>query len=621
MVYSPIILTFGLVYANIQLQIMEKLPNKKGSEMRLNTVQFSEPIASNLLVHEYGLEAATRLSLNEKFEAVIEKGKDNKLTEADRKTFYSELTSFLESDTNNGRIILYIPFEVLPDLKTDDSSEAVKLADSIKSAWFRLLYESEVRAVYVDGDELEPEVGIPARVRKAAHLSPFLIERGILTEDYLLDIFDLSDEIELDESLLAGFVAAKDLKVVTERFWTEVCIMAKDKNIDIPNNQNVEVPNYFSNPNEVLTNFTQELASINNKYSDESPYVKNMTQKRAKWEKSVKIEELRNETADLLAPFILDRSISLDELGGVGLAMRSLFKAIKLSKSKSLLEENENKIIDKWFHGSTHEKEEIKTGLNHIVRLGVDTTLHKRLSIDILDLSEPMPINMPEFLRADGKILKDIARKIKEDPEISKYIYPSILVFGSRIRGYARIDGDFDMAIFVKPNITWGDRSKIISILSTKMPEIKNIDRVMEYWISEKDGDYSIKVPDSKLPDTVIGPQQIHFIWGGVWLGDSQMTNKLKSDLVKKYTNLERFEEQKETVRTTLLRQIELSVLQYRLMHKGYKKLYPSAKSEKIEALKSIDGNSDFWDKGFRRIATNLFLKSVFLPDLSDIKQ
>lgn len=621
MVYSPIILTFGLVYANIQLQIMEKLPNKKGSEIRLNTVQFSEPIASNLLVHEYGLEAAIRFSLNEKFEAVIEKGKDNKLTEADRKTFYSELTSFLESDTNNGRIILYIPFEVLPDLKTDDSSEAVKLADSIKSAWFRLLYESEVRAVYVDGDELEPEVGIPARVRKAAHLSPFLIERGILTEDYLLDIFDLSDEIELDESLLAGFVAAKDLKVVTERFWTEVCIMAKDKNIDIPNNQNVEVPNYFSNPNEVLTNFTQELASINNKYSDESPYVKNMTQKRAKWEKSVKIEELRNETADLLAPFILDRSISLDELDGVGLAMRSLFKAIKLSKSKSLLEENENKIIDKWFHGSTHEKEEIKTGLNHIVRLGVDTTLHKRLSIDILDLSEPMPINMPEFLRADGKILKDIARKIKEDPEISKYIYPSILVFGSRIRGYARIDGDFDMAIFVKPNITWGDRSKIISILSTKMPEIKNIDRVMEYWISEKDGDYSIKVPDSKLPDTVIGPQQIHFIWGGVWLGDSQMTNKLKSDLVKKYTNLERFEEQKETVRTTLLRQIELSVLQYRLMHKGYKKLYPSAKSEKIEALKSIDGNSDFWDKGFRRIATNLFLKSVFLPDLSDIKQ
>jgi hypothetical protein len=53
-------------------------------------------------------------------------------------------------------------------------------------------------------------------------------------------------------------------------------------------------------------------------------------------------------------------------------------------------------------------------------------------------------------------------------------------------------------------------------------------------------------------------------------------------------------------------------------MHKGYRKNYPANKEEKLVYGDLIDFGSDFWDQGYREVATQLFLRKVFLPpDLS----
>jgi hypothetical protein len=51
-------------------------------------------------------------------------------------------------------------------------------------------------------------------------------------------------------------------------------------------------------------------------------------------------------------------------------------------------------------------------------------------------------------------------------------------------------------------------------------------------------------------------------------------------------------------------------------MHRGYHLLYPERKTLCVSE-KMVDAEGAFWDSGYRRIATILFLKKVFLPYVS----
>jgi hypothetical protein len=63
------------------------------------------------------------------------------------------------------------------------------------------------------------------------------------------------------------------------------------------------------------------------------------------------------------------------------------------------------------------------------------------------------------------------------------------------------------------------------------------------------------------------------------------------------------------------LERLEQDLLQYRLMHKGIKRIYENA-SENTQYFTDIDGASAFYDHRYRRIASQLFAKYVFLPQL-----
>lgn len=571
-------------------------------------------------------EASRRRSLSSHFEQIFNQIETNNVNGAELLNFYNEMSDFIESDPNNSRIVLYLPFQVLPDLNLTNSSEAIKFANVVNNSWLRLLHESEVRAVYIDGDELEPGMGDPPRIRKAGHLIPELLSRGIITQEEVLNVFDLSDDLELEKSLLEGIIVAQDGGVFDQANWEQIVFIAKSKNIDtLLTRQKAEEGEPPESIEQILNRYKSSLRSIEKKYSQNSEYTTHISHKRAVWEKGVKVNEAIELASEKLSQKVIDKKLDtkpLIKFENVGI--RTLFKVAKAVAVKNpnqatiLIESLGAEITKKWIGGTSIEKEDIKSGFNQLSRLNVlPLKLVENLKIDILDLSDTVPVDINKFIQNDGKMIASATEKIKKDPELSKYIYPLVLVFGSRIKGYANQDGDFDMAIFIKPEVDWQKRDELLTLLKKNVPELANVDRVLEYWVSEKDGKLGLKLPPQELPDVVIGAPQIHFIWGGVWIGDENTALTVRRDFTEKYLDLSRFGDQKEVVRTKLLRQIELDVLQYRLMHKGFKKLYPSTKSEGTKNGDLIDYKSDFWDPGFRKIATTLFLKKVFLPDLS----
>ena len=68
--------------------------------------------------------------------------------------------------------------------------------------------------------------------------------------------------------------------------------------------------------------------------------------------------------------------------------------------------------------------------------------------------------------------------------------------------------------------------------------------------------------------------------------------------------------------RRQALESIEKDALQYRLMHKGYERFCAPCGGSALKKQTSLDGNSPFWDSGYRAMATKLFVERVFLTQL-----
>jgi len=64
------------------------------------------------------------------------------------------------------------------------------------------------------------------------------------------------------------------------------------------------------------------------------------------------------------------------------------------------------------------------------------------------------------------------------------------------------------------------------------------------------------------------------------------------------------------------LEEMERDILQYRLMHKGYERFFPPAGGLHSAHADKVDGESMFWDSGYRQLATKLFASRVFLPKI-----
>jgi predicted nucleotidyltransferase len=528
--------------------------------------------------------------------------KDKSVTEEEVVSLWEGLTSFFKDDENNPRLLLYLPFEMLPDIHhTEDLEQlepsAARLAETCRDAWLRLLHESEPRANYTDGDILESGIGEPERISKAGHLTPEFLARGII------DIQDVRMLLEIipDEfftSLSEGTVVAHDRGIIKESDWQEIQI----------------IMNKRAKKSDVKKEDTSFM------FDPDSPRI---SKERADWLRKTNEEKKDEQEAEELSVSIVSGRNGEEKTSYASEKVRTLsifkvgekFAQTDLLQAKGYSADNETLLLDLFQSNDSNVTNAISGGLNKWLRLGlIDAAYLQRFGIEITDLSEVMPYSTAKISK-DFEYLTHAAEIIRQHPVLSQSIYPAFLLFGSRIKGYADLHSDVDAAIVMRPEADFSQREKILNTLQDDIPEFP--DRMLEFWTTRESGQLQFMMPkeDTRI---FIGEKQVHFLMNGAWIVSGDEFSKIQNEILERYVDLSRFGDKKEEVRSQLLGQIELDLLQYRIMHKGYRKYYPQIPRSSTENSDLIDWESDFWDPGYRRIATQLFLSRVFLPDLSD---
>ncbi len=423
--------------------------------------------------------------------------------EAEVTEIYKSLTAFIASDEYNKRFVLYFPFELIPSTTWEPKSEKLQSAveeftHTYLEKWNNLLNINDVRANFVDGDVLESELRTEplARVTKAAHLLPKLVEKGLITLPEIISLIEDNPGNTLQKSIVDTLPVLVDMEFLS-----------------LHEMENILQSNYLTLPQ---------------KTKKEIPGDK-VTGARLKW-----LSEK-------------DKAVDMED----GLA----------------------DIIDKPFE----EKQ--------------------------------------SSLKKEQKILTSAIRSIESNPELSRVLYPASILFGSKVKGYGAVDADMDVAVFIKPNSTAEDVEHAKTLLTETLPDEHIKGKIVEFWLEEDDDELKvIDFPDSQ--SNVADSSWSHVLFEGVWVGNSDAIKELHSKLLTGYLYSKDKTIKDGEARRIWLEEMERDTLQYRLMHKGYARLFPEQGGIHTEHSDSIDGESMFYDSGYRRLATKLYLNKVFLPQL-----
>ncbi len=136
--------------------------------------------------------------------------------QAERELYYDAASGLLQ-DRDYERIALFLPFETIPD-QDEDSDSANNFRIAYLDAWQNLLFAEDVRENFNRGDVLEVDArpADPERVIKAAHLTPWLIQKGLFATSNVLDLLELENDPTLSRSFLDALPMMQDLGQVTE---------------------------------------------------------------------------------------------------------------------------------------------------------------------------------------------------------------------------------------------------------------------------------------------------------------------------------------------------------------------------------------------------------------------
>lgn len=537
---------------------------------------------------------------------------------------YSLLTKFITCDQNNARIILYLPGELLPDLTLEqEKTRNRKFHHAYLSAWYDLLRESDVRSSFVDGDVLEPGMPKPIRVRKAGHLLPDLLRKGFISTQEVINILSASLDEEITKSLLEGLVVARERNLISSQNWQKIYPLLPDQ--PVIKDKTRERITFGKSPSltRLVESLDEKLKTIEGKYAGNVVNGQIVSAERVKWLKSLETEHCVSQTADEIVILVQNAKLSaklfLSLVSTKSLSetrLQVILKAIFTMGKDNIAREWQPLILEIWASAPKSVRNTIITGLSRWEKLKIiSKDYYQGIDLTFPDFSALLAIDLKSLVSRDLATLVRASEKIKKHPELSSAFYPILVALGSRVKGYG-LNSDLDAAIFIKPEIKLIDRYRIINLLRQQIPEIATLNKMAEFWMDEQNNSLKFRLPEGDI-FTVSGPAQIHFLLEGIWIGDNETVRKLTRVILGKYLDLTRFHGQKDEVRMHFLRRLEMDTIQYRLLHKGYRLFHPQTTrpSGKHESL--IDGQSDFYDPGFRRIATLIFLNRVFLPDMS----
>lgn len=564
------------------------------------------------------------------------------ITEDQVSLFYDLLSELLESDNDYQRLILYLPFEYLPDMKKPFSNSALKASaehfcQAYLKAWKNLFIFYDVRANFVDGDVLEAELRTDdhPRVVKAAHLIPKLIEKGIIDFRSIVTEIESSENQIFKDSIADSFAVLADLGCITKN---ELGVMESSKDRLVQNMAKLIVL-YLEpkiDPVQTTTN-PSSLASLKNQLEAELPQIGSqdfgqITIKRKEWLRQKLEWDAISKIGGLISQLIIGNKVSRNEIGfyltpeassacqlalieGIRSAIEKL-ATINTESAKKQSSEWKKVLTLLWGLDDQKTKEVLQKTFRRLNHLNlIDDHELEQLEVVLPDLVGSFAKNL-SLMQKEITEIRVMTDSIKSNPRLLHFIYPVTLVFGSRLKGYGEESADIDIAVFARPGISLDDYPKIQKLLLTTFSHDMFHGEITVFWL-EEEGE-QLKVRDFEDPVNFWGDSSwAHILFGSAWIGENEEIRKIRNQLFIPYL----FDGDKKLrgrVRRNLcLEEMERDYLLYRLLHKGYERFYPPCGGIKTPHADEIDGDSMFYDSGYRQLATRLFLSRVFLPQLS----
>lgn len=556
---------------------------------------------------------------------------------------YASLADLLESDPEYRRIIFYLPFELLPRKTWHPSEKNLQQAsnrfrNAYMEAWKSLLPLYDVRANFVDGDVLEVahRSGDLPRVVKAAHLIPKLVEKGFMKVQDVIVLMEKSKDSILKDSIADTLPVLADMGLLTEK---EMSRMEKSKDQLVYNMARL-ISTYAKIKKEPSESIPQSitLASVQEKLHEAFSHIEaeqygDITEKRKSWLKQKKKQEVienigqgvnlaiaNNELADEILESFLRPEADTESRQALIEGIRKAIESSASSKSQNaqaLYTHYKKSLLELWKKNDSRTQETLSKLFRRLYQQKiVEKAELESLHIILPKLAGPFSENLT-LMSKETRDIHHMIESLESNSELSQFIYPVVLLFGSRLKGYGEKSADIDLAVFVKPGVSSENQKIIQKLLETHFAHEKVEGEIMEFWLEEKDGQLQVYAPQNS--DALLGESHdTHVLFGAAWEGDKNSMRELREKLLVPYFYDTKKVIDERNARSIYLEEIERDALQYRLMHKGYERFFPPYGGIHTPHADEIDGQSMFWDSGYRQLATKLFISRVFLPKISN---
>ena len=192
-----------------------------------------------------------------------------------------------------------------------------------------------------------------------------------------------------------------------------------------------------------------------------------------------------------------------------------------------------------------------------------------------------------------------------QDQQSEGVFMPIVLVAGSKLKGYAAQASDIDIGLVVAPGVDADQARYVHQNASDLLANAALETDAVEYWLMQTDDGIEIRSPGDYDPH-IADDYWSHGVFNAAWFGDENSILEVQQGLLHSYSR-------PSARRNHYIQAIERDLLQYRLLHKGYARHFPT---NPPESSARIDGSSTYWDPGYRAVATKLFVDKVFIPKL-----
>ncbi len=564
------------------------------------------------------------------------------ISESQASELYKVLADLI-SDPDYQRVILYIPFEFLPNtnsglLSEELQEQAIRFGDIYMEAWANLLNTQDVRANFVDGDVLEADLreeDLP-RVVKAAHLIPKLVENQLMNIEQVLELVEINKDEILRGSIGDALPVLADMNLLKEADLkrmedsADVLLNKMAASIRASGQQETKAV-HEERPLKIEIESIQQRLEEGSQHIDNKVYEGKTTAKRIEWLKQEAKQQLIESVGEEIAAAIKAGNFSKESWDDFmspevsPLVQQALIKgidgaveseaAVDMPTAKELYGKYKESLLSLWATNNSGVRDQLSETFRRLHGLGISSDKELAdIGIAIPSLTRSSSENL-ELMADEMGDIQRIVESIESNPDLLQYIYPAVLAFGSRLKGYGGKDADIDLAVMIRPEMRVEDKDKLRGSLNGVFAHEKIQGQVVEFWLENSEDGLAVR--DFEHSDPQMGDSSwTHVLFGAAWEGDKATIDDLRRKLLTPY-----FYNKDKTIhgrqaRGLYLEEMERDNLQYRLMHKGYKKFFPAFGGIHTPHADRIDGNSTFWDSGYRLTATKLFASKVFLPKI-----